>query len=188
MARRARRKTFWHGKFFDYQAVGVGSSVLQLVSNSTLHANSQEPTVIRIVGRLHFQYQRDAGGFTESTRSRMLCGISCLHEDLASVDLNPVLNLANEHWMWMGYMASEATFTEYPVWRSDTNVVLSGTTTRGTQHIGGGPVTMIDLDVRAMRKAPEPCEVFLATHIAENLTETGASHFLSGFVRVLVKE
>ncbi len=183
MARGSRRKTAWIAKALNYETLFTGITTIDLATSAQLHDNvGQSPTIVRIVGRLLFQHRRDSGGFKESMRSNYFVGITCLHEDV--VPPNPQTAMNEEHWMWSGFAASESTFTEYPIWNG--TVKVQDSTTRGTSHIGE-PQAMIDLDVRSMRKAPESCRLLLSVQTNEVETETGASHFISGLLRFLVK-
>jgi len=183
MPRGRRRNTAWIAKGFNYDALFVGVTTFTLATDPELRELAgQNPTIIRIVGRLLFQHRRDSGGFKESARSNYFSGITCLHEDVVSPD--PLSAMSEEHWMWSGFAASESTFTEFPIWNG--TVKVQDSTTRGTAH-QADPWGSIDLDVRSMRKAPEPCELRLIVRVNEVEAETGASHFLSGLLRILVK-
>ncbi len=175
MARRQRRKTAWHGKALEYVALSTGTGEISLVSSATLHATSQDPTIIRIVGKLWFTYERDTGGNVNSMRSDMNFGIYCMHEDIGT--RNVVDEIAEEFWMYHGYLGHHSTHLK----------IGDDTIGQGTSHWGSMPDVDI-IDIRSMRKAPEPCELVLAYKVSERLTETGATHKLSGFIRVLVKE
>jgi len=184
---RHRRKTAWFAKDFDYASLGVGDgqSNLVLITNAALHANHQDVTIIRIVGRLLLQHRRDSGGFKESMRSNYFLGINCLHEDV--IMPNPKTAGGEEHWMWQGFGHSESTFVEYPTRAFDSNTIIGGSAaSRATHHIGDGG-SLFDLDVRSMRKAPEPCQLNLVVRVSEVEGETGAEHFVSGLLRILVK-
>ncbi len=186
MTSRKRRRTYWLGTTFDYAGLVVGLNNFVIASNIKLHDTSQEPTVIRLVGRLHFEFERDSGGFKESMRSSAWFGIACVHEDLPQQ--SPRVEIEDEQWMWTGYCATQSTFTEYSGIQFDANTVIGGSTqSRGTQHIGG-PGEFVDLDARSMRKAPQPCELALCVDVREHLPEVGATHKLSGYIRALIKE
>jgi len=186
MPRGARRKTYWRGRSFDYLPITTGKQSIEIVSNANLHLVSEEPTVIRMVGRLLFQFERAGGGFEQSMRSACWAGITCMHEELTSQSAKD--DLAGEFWMWASYLTTQATFTEFPDRQFDSNTVISGgTLSRGSQHV---PVDFegVDFDIRAMRKAPEPCNIELNLHVEEQMPTTGADHFISGLIRVLLKE
>ena len=181
----ARRKTFWLGKTYGYQAVSTGTTNLVLATSTTIHAANEDPTLIRIVGRIMFWHERDSGGFKESTRSTCFAGIHCVHEDIVSQ--NPVSEIGGETWMWQGLMCAQATFTEYPDRANAADTIIGGSTqSRGTQHNATG-IEHVDFDIRAMRKAPKPCEVRLMLDVTERLAETGSSHFITAFIRMLFK-
>jgi len=181
----ARRKTAWFGTAFDYTTISTGLTQIVLVSDAILHAVSQEPTIIRIVGRLVFQHIRDSGGFSESMRSNCFAGIMCMHDGIGALD--PNARLDEEHWMWTGFMNSESTFTQYPDRLNASDTIIGGSTeSRGTQHISSS-TSHVDIDSRSMRKAPEPCRLTLNLKVSEVETETGATHKLSGILRFLVK-
>ena len=181
----ARRGTAWFGKALEYVTLGTGVTVIQFVSDTLLHGTAESPTVIRMIGRLWAGYERSDGGFQESQRSDFYFGISCQHSDITGQ--SPRLEPDAEHWMWTSYFYSESTFMEFPDWTFDSNVIIGGTTeSRGTQHIGGY-AEILEFDSRAMRKAPEPCEINLSVDVQERLSETGASHKISGLIRILVK-
>jgi len=180
-----RRGTAWYGKTFAYQALTTGISSIDLVSDTLLHGTAESPTVIRMLGRLWFGFERSDGGFQESQRSDLFLGISCVKPTLPN--LSPRDNVSDEDWMWIGFMRAESTFIEETSRQFDANTVIGGTTeSRATQHI---PSTLeeVSFDVRSMRKAPQPCEVRLSLQLTEQLAQTGASHKLSGFIRILVK-
>ena len=182
---RARRKTAWFAKSMNYDALTVGNTTIDLMTSAQLHDNvGQSPTIVRIVGSLLLQHRRDSGGFSESMRSNYFLGITCLHEDVISP--NPFSGMDEEHWMWSGFAHSESTFIEFPDRQFDSNTIIGGSTeSRGTPHVHSHQ--FLDLDIRAMRKAPEACELRLLVNTSEVETETGASHFISGLIRVLVK-
>ncbi len=181
----ARRRTYWLQKDFSYLGVAAASNAT-LVDTATLHKVSEDPTIIRMIGRLIFQHERDSGGFVESMRSNMWLGIMCQHEAVATQ--SPRTKGDDEQWMWTGFMAVQSTFVEYPSRQFDSNTVIAGSLqSRATQHIPTG-VEHVDIDSRSMRKAPQPCRISLHWDIVENLTETGAAHFLSGYIRFLIKE
>ena len=182
----AKRKTFWIGRALGYKAVGTGTITEVLASSTTIHAANEDPTLVRVVGRLLFWYQREPdAAFAESTRSTCYAGIHCVHEDIAAQ--NPVSEISGETWMWQGFMASQSTFVEYPTREFDSDTILPGSTlSRATQHVPTG-CDHVDFDIRAMRKAPKPCEVRLMLDVTERLAQTGVSHFISGHVRMLFK-
>jgi len=180
---RGRRKTFWLAKAFQYESLNVGINSDTLASNAALHTNSDEVTIIRIVGTLLYQHERDTGGFTNSNRSNFYAGITCLHEDVSTP--SPLVDMAEEHWMWSGMANAQATFTQFPIWNTTTTAIVKDSTTQATSHVTGNE--KITFDVRSMRKAPEPCKLILTTYVDEVMTETGASHFVSGLVRILCK-
>lgn len=187
MARKARRKTFWLAKTFEYQGIGTGSGLtgLVLATDAQLHVNGSDPTIIRIVGRLWYSYERKGTGFQESTHNNVWAGIYCLHTDVTTQ--SPRDDLDEEHWMWTGFMASWSTFVEFPSRQFDSNTVIGGSTeSRGSIHNNSG-ASMIDIDARSMRKAPEPCQMILALRVVENLSETASDHKLNGYVRILLK-
>jgi len=182
-----RRRPFWISNHFNYAALGPGLDTYELASSSQLQLYSEDPTVIRIVGRLSFHHERDLGGFAESMRSDYFMGIYCAHEDLPTQDPGSQ-DLDDGLFMWTSFCYSWSTFTQYPQREFDTNVIIGGTTSsRGTQHI---PNTFenVEFDIRSMRKAPAPCKLVLVVRTTERLPETGATHKISGLVRTLVKE
>ena len=184
----ARRNTFWIGQAFDYVAIGTGGGTLisiNIANSATLHEISQSPTIIRIVGRLWFTYERKGTQFQESSQSLCWAGIACMHEDV--VTQSPKDSIGDEMWMWTGFMGSWSTFVEYPDRNFDSNTIIGGTVgSRGSIHNNSG-VAMVDIDARAMRKAPEPCELTLSLDVEEKLADTGADHKLSGYIRALCK-
>ena len=182
----ARRRTFWLATVFDYVGVAAGVVKHVMVSDADLHDVSEEPTVIRMIGRLHFQFERDTGGFQESMRSVCWLGIVCGHSSLPAI--SPKLQGDQEQWMWTSFLDAEATFQAFPDREFDSNVIIGAnvTTSWATQHIPSVFET-VDFDARAMRKAPEPCDISLITDIREVLPEFGAQHRLSGYIRFLCK-
>lgn len=187
MPRRAKRRPFWISKHFTYQALTTGNNEIEVASSSQLQLYSEDPTIIRMVGRLNLFAQRTGGGFEESTRSDAYLGLYCAHEDL------PFQNPGNQDlddgiWMWTGFMYAHSTFIQAPSRQFDSNTIIGGSTeSRATQHI---PNTFenIEFDIRSMRKAPSPCQLILALSVSERLPQTGSLHKLSGLIRVLVKE
>ena len=187
MARKARRKTFWLAKTFEYQDIGTGSGLTAIViaTDAVLHAHSQDPTIIRIVGRLWYMYERKGTGFQESTVNNLWAGIYCLHTDVSTQ--SPKDDLDEEHWMWTGFMSSWSTFVEFPDRAFDSGTIIGGSVeSRGSVHNNSG-ASSVDIDSRSMRKAPEPCQLVLSCRVSENLAETPSDHKLNGYVRVLVK-
>ena len=179
---RHRRSTFWLGKTLGYQAVGTGTISQVLATSAEIHETTEAPTLIRIVGRICFWFERD--DFVESMRSTCFAGIQCVHEDLPNQ--NPLSAVSEENWMWQGLMTTQATFSQAPIREFDSQTLTNGTTTRYTQHVPTG-TEHVDLDIRAMRKAPLPCEVRLALDITERMSNTGASHKITALVRMLFK-
>jgi len=180
----ARRRTFWLAANVNYVAASASSN-LTLISSAVLHAVNEEPTIIRIVGRLIFFHERDSGGFSESMRSLCYLGINCVNDALGTI--NPQTKADEEHWMWTGFCAAQSTFVEYPDRLNNADTIIGGSTeSRATQHVPTG-IEHVDIDSRSMRKAPEPCAVRLHWQINEVMSETGAAHFLAGYVRVLCK-
>ena len=186
MARKPRRRSFWLGRSFDYLALTTGTQVIEIISEPNLHLVSEEPTIIRMVGRLAFQFERAAGDFNESMRSAAWLGISCLHEDLTGQ--SPKDDLSEEHWMWCSYLQTQATFIEAPTREFDSNTVISGATaSRASQHVPNA-LESVEFDIRSMRKVPEPCNLEFSLTVEEQMATTGALHKLSGFIRVLLKQ
>jgi len=180
-----RRRTFWKAFGFTYQSI-TGTFVQELVSNAVLHETTEQPTVIRILGRLWFTHERDSGGFSESMRSSLWLGITCMHENLGAI--SPRSNADEEHWMWTGYCAVQSTFVEYPDRANASDTIIGGSTqSRATHHVPTG-IEHVDIDSRSMRKAPEPCRIALHGQVIEHMSETGASHQLTGLIRILMKE
>ena len=180
----ARRRTFWLGHAISYQTVPGGTTNIVLASSSQIHATTQDPTVVRIVGRLWFGFERNTE-FAESMRSICQVGIACVHEDVANP--NPKSDLGEEIWMWQGLMMTQATFVEYPDRQNAADTIIGGSTqSRASQHVPTG-IEHLDLDIRAMRKAPEPCELRLAIDVAEVMTATSSVNKIAGFVRMLFK-
>ena len=87
--------------------------------------------------------------------------------------------MAEEHWMWMHQFRTEATTINMPVW--DGSAVLTN-----TPNFHRGP-SWVDLDIKSMRKAPEPCELRLELNTG-TFVGSASAHRLSGIVRILVKE
>lgn len=186
----AKRRSFWINKTIDYIALGTGVGSLQICSPAQLHLFSEEPTIVRVIGRLSFSFERDSGGFKESMRSDMFLGLHCQHEDLP--EQNPGSADADDDiWMWTSWMMAWSTFVEYPAMSFDSNTYQNAasqpTLSRGTHHIPNA-FESVEIDARSMRKAPNPCELILGFEVNERLPETGASHKLSGYIRTLVKE
>ena len=182
MARR-RRPTFWLGKTLQYVGVGTGVSSYNIVTSAQMHETTEDPTLIRVVGRIWFGFERD--DFKESMRSVIYLGLHCSHEDLPEQD--PQNDISAEMWMWQGMMMSQATFTEYPDRQNAADTIIGGSTqSRATQHNPTG-IEHIDFDIRAMRKAPLPCELVLAAKTVELMPNTGASHKLVANFRCLFK-
>jgi len=181
----ARRGTAWFGKTFDYLAISPGLGSQDIVSDTLLHGTAESPTVIRMLGRLWFGYERADAGFQESQRSELWLGLTCRNPVMPVQSVKD--NIGDEDWMWTTYMRAESTFVEYPDRQFDTNTIIGGTqSSRGTQHIPSD-FSYVEFDVRSMRKAPQPCEVRLSVHLIEKMATTGASHKLSGLIRILVK-
>ena len=185
-----RRRPFWIAKHFEYAAVNVGNNALTICSPSQLQQYSEDPTIIRIHGRLAFSFERDSGGFKESMRSDCYAGIYCANSELPGQDPGSS-DLDDGLWMWSTYMYAWSTFVEYPAMSFDSNTYQNAasqpTLSRGTQHIPNS-FENVEFDIKAMRKAPAPCSLILALDIAERLPETGAAHKMTGLIRVLVKE
>ena len=99
MARSMRRRTFWLARPIDYQTVAPGSSRIVLANTTEVHATSEDPTVIRIVGRIWCGFERNTE-FKESMRTIFHLGIQCVHEDVTIQD--PKLESEDENWMWQG--------------------------------------------------------------------------------------
>jgi len=181
----ARRKTFWLGTAFDYSLLSVGNNVLTIAFNAGLHEVSEEPTIIRLIGRLWFSYERKLTQFQESSISLAWLGITCQHEDVSAQ--SPKDEIGDEHWMWTSFLASWSTFVEFPDRQFDSNTIIGGTVnSRGSVHNNTG-IASVDIDARAMRKAPQPCKLTLMVDVEEELPDTGAEHHLSGYVRALCK-
>jgi len=185
MARGKRRSTYWLGYVFNYEALSVGSTTVEMVPSSVLHAVSEEPTIIRIVGRLYFTFERNE--FQESQRSDLYFGITCQHEDVPVQ--SPRTEIADEHWMWYGVLSTWATFSQPPDRAFDANTIIPGSTGDGrvNQHIPN-VMESTEFDARSMRKAPQPCAINMHFQLDERLTATGPAHKLTGFLRFLVKE
>jgi len=177
---RSRRKTAWHGKKIDYVSLSVANNTVQLVSSNTLHGTTQDPTIIRIVGRLLFMSERDTDTFIESARTDAWVGINCHHEDVTAQSVRD--NPEAEGWMWTSFLHVEQTKMALPYWNGSAEIIKDT-----TQHIPQ-EFAQVEFDIRAMRKAPEPCEINLMVHLKEQMTNTVGGHFISGLVRVLVKE
>ena len=187
MARGKRRPTFWLAKTFEYQTLGTGPglSTVVIATPAVLH-ETPEPTIIRIVGRLWYSYERKVESFQESSVSLCWAGIYCLHEDVTGQ--SPTTDLEEEHWMWTGFMASWSTFIEFPDRVFDANTIIGGSTaSRGSVHNNSG-ASSVDIDSRSMRKAPESCSLRIGFQVDEALlSSTSSEHFISGYVRVLCK-
>ena len=151
------RRPFWISKHLSYDALGAGANDIELASSSQLQLYSEDPTIIRIVGRIAFSYERQGDGFAESTRSDVYAGIYCAHEDLPLQ--NPsTQDLDDGMWMWTNFLVAWSTFVQYPTRQFDSNTVIIGntTTSRGSAHIPNAFET-VEFDIRTMRKASAPC-------------------------------
>ena len=184
MARHMRRKTFWLGKAISYVTVPGGTSHIILATSAQIHETTEDPTLIRMIGRLWFAFERNTE-FAESMRSICHMGISCVHEDMPLQ--NPKGDISEELWMWQGLAVTQATFVEYPDRQNAADTIIGGSTeSRASQHVPTG-IEHVDLDIRAMRKAPLPCEVRLSMDVAEVMAATASTNKIAGVVRMLFK-
>ena len=168
----SRRRHAWFAKSWENASLATGDNLESIISAADLHAFGSKPTITRIVGRLYTYHERSL--MTASQHSQFWLGITCLHEDIGASTLGLPAALAEDHWMWSGFSAHHSTFQELR--RGDT-----GAQYNSNAHWGSSPDTL-DLDVRTMRKAPDPCELVLSVHVNDAAT-AGATHRMSGYLR-----
>ena len=173
-----RRRHGWFGKVFEHEALTTGDNLVQIASSTDLQGFGTRPTIARIRGALYFYHERS--DLEDSQHSQWWVGITCLHEDLTQANLGFVSNIGEPHWMWSGFAAHHATSAQLR--RGDT-----GATYNASSHWGSSP-DFLDVDVKSMRKAPDPCELVMSIHQNQVGSHTGQSGKYSGYLRVLVKE
>lgn len=178
----ARRRTGWYAdRWLDISLTLGGDNTTQrtVLTTAALHEWSHAPTIVRMVGLLRVGCEPNNGLLSGI---HVWYGIRCVHDELPEQELTAA-NLANDDWMYTGYLSAVHTVERMPYWDGSAPVELEDVNV--TDPISSVPFERIN--TRVMRKAPEPCELQLILSTAV-IGSTPISATYSGYLRVLVKE
>jgi len=159
------RPVEWEGLYFAGTTASAGLSVIDIEAASKFETEYDDPTIIRIVGNLHFRLNANSNTASETTRFGV--GLGVFAEQLPAAAMDP--RDMTRSWLWI---AAGEVFD---------NVNSTPTVVGGAQRIWRE-----EFDVRGMRKVRDGETLRLGIWVNHTAGSPGALA-IGGCVRCLVK-
>lgn len=163
------RRTAWGGVAFDDVNINNGPTLYTIADHATLEAESAQPTIERIRGRLIFRL--DSTNNTSTEIANFWVGVCCMDDGLVGTGNSPDPSVDFDYpWMWI---------TAGKLW-------APAVPSAGPVQLTGHRKEAFELDIRAKRIIRPNMGLYIL--ITGNRVFGSADPDMSGIIRYLLKE